>query len=58
MKQALIDGDGRSDLDASGPELILPNAHYASAAAVLRSQPPHYRTPAIQMGFNFAESEP
>lgn len=36
---------------------IPPIAHQAIAAAMLLTQPPDYRTAAIQIGFNFAESE-
>ena len=32
-------------------------ASQASAAAMLQTLPPDYRAPAIQIGFNFAESE-
>jgi cell pole-organizing protein PopZ len=35
----------------------LPIARQASAAAMLLTQPPDYRTATIQIGFNFAESE-
>ena len=35
----------------------LPIARQASAPAMLQTLPPDYRSPAIQIGFNFAESE-
>ena len=35
----------------------LPIAHHGSVPAMLQTLPPDYRTPAIQIGFNFAESE-
>ena len=35
----------------------LPLARHASAAAMLQALPPDYRTPAMQIGFNFAEGE-
>ena len=35
----------------------LPIARQASAPAMLQALPPDYRSPAIQIGFNFAESE-
>jgi hypothetical protein len=35
----------------------LPNARQASPPAMLQTLPPDYRAPAIQIGFNFAESE-
>lgn len=35
----------------------LPSARQMSAAAMLQTLPPDSRTPSIQTGFNFAESE-
>jgi len=50
---------GESEVSFAHPSQSpsLPIARRASAAAMLQILPPDYRAPAIQIGFNFAESD-
>jgi hypothetical protein len=41
----------------SSQSACLPSAHHGCVPAMLQTLPPDYRSPAVQIGFNFAESE-
>lgn len=47
----------KSESTCTSQSASLPIARQASAPAMLQTLPPDYRAPAIQIGFNFAESE-
>jgi hypothetical protein len=54
---AMPERDTGPTSDVSETTYIRPIAHQVIAAAMLQTQSPDYRTAAIQIGFNFAESE-
>ena len=57
MKQALIDGDGRGDLDASGQSSSFPMPVWQARRAMLQNVAPDLAHASDSDGFNFAESE-